>query len=180
MKNLRLFIDDKEYATNCLIVAFSKILNGVLSENDQIVKDVNGIDRSFGHGDTSYENLICTAPSGDDGRGIVVGKGSKAVNKEDYQLDDKIVHGTGTNELLYDNQIFVEYVKPNTTDGYLEIELSRSFSNNSGSNITIYEVGLITGASTYRYLNARDLIAGGHTVNNNSSCVVKYLIRIEI
>jgi len=179
MNNIRLFIDDKEYPTNCFVVAFSKLLCGLLSEHNQTIKDTGGTDRTVGHGIDSGDNCNIMGEVGESDQGIVVGTGTNSVAKDDYCLQTQINHGTGSGELQYDAQIVNAYITPNLSSGYLEINISRSFTNSSGASITINEVGIITKKYNH-FLIARDIISGGHVVLNNSSCVVKYLIKVEI
>jgi hypothetical protein len=72
--------------------------------------------------------------------GIVVGTGTTQMSPDDYALEAQIAEGTGTDQLNY-GACTVGAV---TVDGNIStVSVSRSFTNNSGADITISEVGLI-------------------------------------
>jgi len=92
---------------------------------------------------------------GEDTEGIVVGTGATEPTRDDYALESKIPHGTGTGQLYYyANDIFY---------GSDYVEARRTFANQSGADITVREVGLMArywdvDAGGYRYaLIARSL-----------------------
>jgi len=111
--------------------------------------------------------------------GIWVGTGSTAVDRDDYTLGTKIDHGNGAGQLYY--QACVVTAIAAISGGY-EVVISRQFDNNSGSAITINEVGLVVitadyyGATKFMMV-LRDLISGGEAVANGGSVVIRYKLQ---
>ena len=137
-------------------------------------RDTGGTTRYISKFDFGQSSL--KAPSGDDSYGIVVGTGTKSVELDDYNLESKITHGTGSGQLSYGE------CSPYgvTSDTRADVGLQRSFDNNSGADITINEIGMILkvydGANTYYTLIMRDVISTT-TVPNGGRVTVKYWFR---
>jgi len=75
----------------------------------------------------------------DDTHGILVGTGNKPVEFTDYRLENKIPNGLGPGKMLY----LSCDVGPTTVAADMAfINIARGFINNSGSDITVREVGL--------------------------------------
>jgi len=68
--------------------------------------------------------------------GIVLGRGNSAVAMGDYYLETPIVHGEGTNEMLYYG-CFVEGFTIGA--GYAEFSIFKAIENNSGVSIDVEE-----------------------------------------
>jgi len=123
------------------------------------------------------------AGDNDDSYGIMVGSGTKAVEIDDYNLESKIPHGTGSGQLDYDTHA----ITISEEAGQVKITITRPFKNNSGEPITVSEVGL--GVRSYwkgkngikndiKFLIARDKLSTTHTVPDGGSLTVKITITI--
>ena len=112
-----------------------------------------------------------TAAAGDATQGITVGTGTGAVAPSDNKLGTQIAHGTGAGQLSYGGMGFGSV---STTTTQTKLTMSRAFTNNSGSTITIQEIGLyacfMDSGNTLRiFCLIRDLVAGGQAVLNGST-----------
>jgi len=121
------------------------------------------------------EILKVTAPAGDDQYGLVVGKGTKPYDPNDYCLDNQIANGTGADQLSY-GEVTVE--EPIDTGTKLVMRIIRIFTNNSGGNITVTEVGLIMFCSNVHILVARDVLAQAVTVPDGSTLTARYILEV--
>jgi len=110
--------------------------------------------------------------------GIVIGTSNQAVQITDYALISQITHGNSTGEMEH----WGCWINPpiittsGTQEGYFEVE--RIFKNNSGSSITIEEIGLYMQG---HFCILRDLVgSGGQTVDDGEWLKVKYTIKITV
>ena len=120
--------------------------------------------------------MTCTAALGDTTNGMVVGTGTNAVTITDYALQTKIAHGTGASQLQYAAQLFndTDVTVSGSTCYY---DLTRTFTNGSGSDITVTEVGLY-GKMTYYYLIDRTLYT--KTIANGAGAIFTYRLQISV
>jgi hypothetical protein len=73
--------------------------------------------------------------------GIVVGRGvASAIAIDTYALDTLITHGNGANQLSYGDQ---SYVVPTTSGNSRVFVITRTFTNGSGADITITNMGIL-------------------------------------
>ena len=116
-----------------------------------------------------------TPDEGEDRYGILVGSSDTPYNIDQYNLQAKIPHGIGTNKLKYgkcESAVVVD-----------SIYISRNFMNESGSNITVKEIGLAVGVNRLNigdwvyYLLARDVITP-ITVPHLATLKVEYRIKV--
>jgi hypothetical protein len=130
--------------------------------------------------------LNAGAPTGNDAYGIQVGTGTGAVSRDDYQLGYKILNGTGSGQLSYGAMTIedTDGTPPDTT-----FRLIRTFTNNTSSSITVYEIGLVIANSlipvtstisptTYYFLIARDLLTTPQTVPAGATLTVRYIFKV--
>jgi len=130
--------------------------------------------------------MAATAASGDSAYGILVGSGSGSYSPNDTGLAS-LIPGT---TLSYGA---VSVDKPTDTGSALQIVITRTFSNNSGSDVTVTEVGLvgvhylkITSSSgvliregPFYVLLAHDFLSSPITVPNGATLTVRYIINVS-
>lgn len=80
------------------------------------------------------------APINDDEYGIVAGTGDTAVDNEDYKLATQLTEGVGVGNITHGAMVHETVV----IDTYVSWEMKRPFTNNTGSLITVKEVGTYT------------------------------------
>jgi len=121
------------------------------------------------------------AEDNDDSYGIMVGSGTKAVEIDDYSLESKISHGTGSGQLDYDTHS----ISISEEAGQVKVEITRAFKNASGTTVTVSEVGL--GVRNYwkdssavrkdlKFLIVRDVLDTPQDVLDGGSLTVKITI----
>jgi len=121
--------------------------------------------------------LKVASPSGNYNYGILVGMGTKAWAIDDYKLDNKISHGSSSNQLLYGTTTVEDIV---IESNRIYFRVIRTFTNSSGSSTTVTEVGLATyGVTETAPLIARDLLNPPVTVPPSSTLTVRYIISMS-
>ena len=133
--------------------------------------DVNGNTQEV----ISPNKMDLSALAGDDTKGIVVGTGTTAPSANDNALQSKIANGTGSGQLSYQE---CTVGSPTVADPDTYFEVSRDFKNESGADITVYEIGEIaeinlSGGGTTKVLIFRHVESGGITVPNGATLTVK-------
>jgi len=131
---------------------------------------------------TDAVNFCMLGAAGITNMGIVVGTGSNPVAMTDFELQTLIAHGVGAGQLQYGDTAFTESV---TVGASRYCVMSRTFTNASGANITVNEVGIherarqsIAPAGSYYFLSERTLLT--FTINNGANKTVSYRMRITI
>jgi hypothetical protein len=126
------------------------------------------------------------APLGNDAYGILVGTGASAVSRDDYQLGGKIANGSGNGQLSYGAMTVedTDGTPPDTT-----FRLIRTFTNNTSSSITVYEIGLVIAncyqppssslsPTTYYFLIARDVLSAPQSIPAGATLTVRYIFTV--
>jgi len=190
-----------------LLKNFTKFLRammkGVVNEDKDIptdpytgdatetVKDTSGADVTIwggarlGGSDGGGWPLTINAPDDEDTYGIVVGKGDMPVTAEDYALDDQIPHGTASGQLDYGTHTFEDVV---VEDKVSKFRISRGFTNLSGANVTVKEIGIVVWnyfrdyggvKRNVKVLIVRDVLATPTTIPDGASLNVRYTFSVE-
>ena len=112
--------------------------------------------------------------------GIVVGTGTNAESVTDYALQTIIAHGNGAGQLSYG---VGAYVTSTVSGSDVLLVFNRTFTNGSGGDITINEIGMycsaIDSGTVQRYFCViRDKLAAGVTVSNGQTCTVQYTLKV--
>jgi len=131
--------------------------------------------------------MACLAPSGTDAYGIVVGSGTTAVLLNQYNLASKIPHGTSSGQLSYGPTTVDDLgLDTSVTPPVYRFRITRSFSNLSGGDININEVGIVAAGfnlsllTTYYFLIARDVLPTTYIVPNGGSATVAITIEVVV
>lgn len=123
--------------------------------------------------------LTCTGAYGVPDPGIRVGTGNSAVRVNQYQLDAPIAEGSGAGQLKHQAQT---WIFNGVVGDEASFEVTRSFINWSGAEITVGEAGMhvpvFTGLFTFYLLACRDLAS--HAVPNGGAVTLTYTIRITL
>ena len=170
-KGGRIIRDTGWRRTNTLTKNFYAILATQMEQVDGKY-DVVRLDGTVVKSGHDSQNFAADAPEGDGTYGIQVGTGTTEPTRDDYKLESKITHGTGSGQLYYYACTFVQ--------GSDYVEVRRTFANQSGADITINEVGLAvvfysqTDSATKKALIARSLFT--ITVPDEGSVTLYYRI----
>lgn len=117
--------------------------------------------------------------------GVVLGRGDTAVSMGDYYLETPIVHGKGSNEMLYYGGFGEDFT---VGVDYAEFSIYKALENDSGSPITIKEYALVVGAgeasssATVTNLTAitRNVLTTPVTVADQEILKVGYTLRCVV
>jgi hypothetical protein len=129
--------------------------------------DITGTSRTI----SNNYSLNMNGSPGETARGIVVGTSDTPVTKDDYKLGSQIAHGNGTGQLMYGA---VSWDTPTAYGtGYL-IRGIRVFTNNSGGDVTVKEIGCYACNGAYYFCIIRDVLTTPVTIPNGYSWTVRY------
>jgi len=114
--------------------------------------------------------------------GILIGTGGTAWNRNQYCLDEQI-----TGDVVTHGNMEIEDGTEDPVEPY--VRLKRTFTNNSGIDITVREIGLFFNyylyggigevETNYNYMVIRDVLETPITIPNGESLTVKYLIFVS-
>ncbi len=127
---------------------------------------------------TTWDTLlfaVVTAGAGTSAWGIVVGSGTNAEDNTDIALQTKIGHGVGAGQLQYGPH---SYRSTRIVGANVDFEMSRFFTNASGGNVTINEIG-IYGYTSYYFCLMRDIV-GALVLADGEVALVTYIIRTTV
>ena len=146
-------------------------------------KDINNVTMGFPAPGTSEEGGWGTfgSPAADNTLGQVIGTGTGSVSPTDYDLDSRIGHGTGSGQMLYGVQ---SYEAVEVIGNASRFRITRVFTNNSGSSISVKEIGAIVGmwndsAEEGHLLYLRDVLASPSSVPDGASLTLRYRFSVE-
>ncbi len=167
--------------------AFIQILLMRMGAADVLLaKDTGGTDRTLEQADTS-NMMTAVGTINDDTIGIVVGTNSGGIGAigttvaiDDYALKNQIAHGGGASQLSHAAQTNPSDVT--TIDPKVEFKIVRVFTNSSGGEITVSEMGVYaqqecTGAVTGVFCIVRDIVTAV-AISNGSTATAIYTFRI--
>lgn len=157
-------------------------MNSVTELVPSTIRDTANVEREIC---VSAFNFACNAVANTDSYGIQVGTGNTAPTISDCKLQTQIAHGSGAGQLQYGG---VTFGLPTSDATQSHFTVTRNFSNQSGSPITVYEIGLVvkgdipepwqvsktTIAVQYNFLTIRDVIAAGINILNGETLTVNY------
>jgi hypothetical protein len=130
-----------------------------------------------------YMNLSTLGDAGDVTQGIIVGTSDTPNTLTTYALGGKISHGSGSGQLVYGAETLEDVTNPSGND--LQFRITRTFTNNSGSTITVKEVGLLVkkydaSISSKSFLVARDVLPSPVDVPDGATLTIRYVVKITI
>ena len=124
------------------------------------------------------KQLDASALITDDTRGILVGSSDASFDKTDTALTTKIEHGTGAGQLEYGVMPYTaDTVEPFIDGDKTLMTLARRFENNSGSSVTIKEVGIVTASGT---LLCRFVPSDPIVIENGASEIITITFESEV
>ena len=161
--------------------------------------DTSGAWVSLDNTNTKANVLLNMLDSANDSiYGIVVGNGTSPPTPLDSDLENQIITGTGSGDLVYGAHSIIP--TPGTSEisssqstpqhGILPISgntisftVSRTFQNESGASITVSEVGIVTHSIIYNNVNnyiliIHDLLSTAITIPNGGVMAITYTISV--
>ena len=146
-------------------------------------QEINNVNTSGGSYTIYFRDaIIVNDSSNDDSFGILIGTGTSAPSIIDSNLSQVISNGASVGQMQY-GAVSVTGAVTNTSTNSGYITVTRTFTNNSGSSITVSEVGLVAWSgndaqSNQYYLIIHDLLPSPITVPNGSSLSISYEIQV--
>lgn len=129
--------------------------------------------------DTPGDRACYQALATNDDSGILVGSGTNAESFEDYALQTQIVEGTGAGQL---NHVQSEAHSISYAALVLKNELVRYLNNNSGGNVDVNEVALVSHCyypgSQPKIVISRDKLASTVTIPDTGQLKVTYTVQL--
>lgn len=112
-------------------------------------------------------------------KGILIGSGSNEESFESYNLATKIAHGSSAGQLIHNAQS-ESTLSYNSETKKVTVTATRVFTNSSGSDVTVTEIGLFARLYTNdygsrSYMLSRDLLPSAIAVPNGGSLTVSYI-----
>jgi hypothetical protein len=108
--------------------------------------------------------------------GILVGTGNTAVTSDDYHLATMIAHGSGSGQLVHGS---MTVQTPTFSGNDSHVILVRSFTNSSGADITVKEVGMAYFDGTNSFMIVRDVLASPITVPAGLTLTAQYDYKVS-
>lgn len=162
------------------VLQFLQMIEALFNRISKNAKDVDGGSTAIITAATAIQNRgRVDGATGDDTHGIVVGTnaGSTPEDNENYKLDTKILH-SATGEAGKLNYRNVSFVAPVDVGGNVDLDITRAFLNESGSTITVKEIGIISVGVAYHLL-LRDIVTDEAVPDGNTLTVV-YTLRTTV
>jgi len=175
-------IEKRREKAHSILFGFAWWFGSILMAGGGTVKDVN-TGQNVNNIQTNWQLTKVEAPSNDDSYGIWVGSGSTPNSLDTYTLASKIQNGTGSGRLVYGSTSCD--ILDSSNFPTMRYKISRSFTNNSGGDITVREIGLVMqhspdGSSiNARMMICRDVLSSPVTVPNGGILYVNYYIRFN-
>ena len=168
----------RRYRSRSFVANFLRVIFTNLSG-----QEINNVNTSGGSYTIYFrDSMIVNDGSNDDRYGILIGTGTSAPTIIDDNLSQVISNGASVGQMQY-GAVSVTGAVTNTSTNSGYFTVSRTFTNNSGSSITVSEVGLVawTGGNSPNnqfYLIIHDLLPSPITVPNGSSLTISYEIQV--
>lgn len=209
--NQRVVLNEK---AKSFVSNFAAMLFQLMGRNNRLPEIVQTAGTTRGWGRNELSGLMDMSLSSgywNVNQGICVGTSNTPVSWSQFHLQDPIPNGSSSGELVYDTShnfsepVITNYGSP-VTDSDSVIKVSRVFTNNSGADIDIKEVGIFsrfttmyfyhighptheaststaptsTGSQNESYMMVRDVLTTPITVGIGSFVTIEYAIKTEI
>jgi len=181
-RNGKIKFDSGLQPSNSFVIAFLQHIYGTFKDVDISIR--NSADAAItvkAPSGTAYARHHIGAGDNDDTFGLVVGTGTTPETNTDYALDTQIAHGTGAGQLDYGAHSFTATA---VVGSNVDMVVSRSFYNGSGSSITVREIGIYCQsryATGYAYFcTLRDVLGTPGVVNNTETLTLQYTFRTTV
>jgi len=114
--------------------------------------------------------------------GIQVGSGTSSPSASSPYLESLITSGTGSGQLSYGSDIVTS---PSISSNPATLQISKTFTNNSGGTVTVGEIGLamqLRNDNTSQYqaaLMVHDVLSSAVSVPNGGTITVTYTLQVN-
>lgn len=176
----RLVKDTGLMPSHSYVIQFLELIYSLFNGVDKTATDVTGAESVLMDiSDSSDSKGRADAGVGADTYGVVVGTnaGATAEDNENYALDTKILH-SAIGEAGKLNYQAVTLVKSRVVGANVDLDVSRPYLNETGSTITVKEIGIIVRntTDTKYHLLMRDVVTD-EPVEAGYTLTVVYTLR---
>lgn len=163
-----------EKECNSYVIAFLDMLYVQCTNNSTTIKAPDGSTNAV----TRWINTFDVMAAGTADYGLLVGTGTTAVALTDYSLESVITSGTAAGQLVFSTPTSQSVATSGSTRRF---RLLRTFTNNSGSSITVRETGIVAlGAISVRFCIERSLESPGVAISDGQGGSLTYTIGITV
>lgn len=160
---------------NSYVQAMINLLRANMNASNDSVLAIDGYNRQTAFSTAYGFSVVATA--GDAAWGVVVGTGTTATAISDSKLETQIANGNGAGQLNYGA---VSVGQPVTVGSTRQFTVARTFTNNSGADINVKEVGLYSKFSVSGYTACIERSLLDFVVGNGQSGTVTYTISASV
>jgi len=179
----RLVKDTGLIESHSYVIQFLELLYSFLKSTDVTATDTSGAESVLNDiSDLENTKGLAIGGVGEDAHGIVVGTnaGATAEDNENYALDTKIEHSAvgAAGKLNYQATTII---LAREVGANVDVDLSRPYLNETGSTITVKEIGLIVKntTDTKYHLLLRDVVTD-EDVLDGYTLTVGYTLRTTV
>ena len=197
------YVKDFEQKAKCFTYNFLSALAAKMAYNTgrnrvRCCQNITRLyDSWYGGTTNAIQRMLCVDYTEDTYRwrnydiGIILGKGNRPTKLQDWTLEDRIIGGSETEQLVYSSQVMDNPITDHVSSGgYYGWAMTRTMTNNSGADIDIQEAGLFSGLTYDNYLPgddgeryrtlllARDVYPSPITIANTNNQTFHYEIRL--
>ena len=163
------------------VIAFLAFVGGMLDGADGSETAVTGAEELIYDVSADTLNVLnIVAGINDASFGIWVGTGDTAEDNIDHKLDVKLSEGVGAGSITHNATVIYATA---VVGANVDLEIKRSFTNNTGSTITVKEAGLVCDAiyaPQPNHLLIRDVLPAPVDVPDNCSLSIHYTLRTTV
>ena len=177
--NGRIISDTGQKPANSFVIQFLEFIYLMMGGAIMLATATDGTEDGIYSGALASSDLFqIKAPANNSLYGMVVGTGDTAEDNEDYCLETQLTEGVGAGNITHG----IMGVGTTAVVGVnVDLVLSRSFHNLTGSAITVKEAGLYTKYSTlYYHCIIRDVLGTPVEVPDKCSLTVYYTVRTTV
>jgi hypothetical protein len=158
---------------------FNRLMEGCYLYANQVV--TNTVGGSYTFVPSNNTGMRLNAAAVDDRYGIVVGTGTTIPTISDTKLQTQITHGTGSTQLSHAVCAIATLTTTTTGSIATTLTVSRVFTNNSGVDIIVTELGLyFYGDGTSAVCGARDKVLSGLLIPPAATLDVRYKFWVSL
>lgn len=173
--------DTGQKPAKSFVIQFLEFIYGIAKAVGNVTAtDVNGAEENL-YFATGLANihLRIDAPVNNSDYGIVIGTGDTGETNTNYKLETQLTEGVGAGNITHGA---MDKVATAEVGANVDLELKRSFINNTGSAILVKEAGIYTKfVSTLKYhCIIRDVLPAPVNVPDKCSLTVYYTLRTTV
>jgi len=132
---------------------------------------------------TYFMNWSALGDTGDINQGIAIGSDDTPNDVNQFGLNSKIAHGSESGQLLYGAMTVESPTNP--SGGIWQFRAIRTFTNNSGADVIVKEVGFIVrkfdaAHSGRSWCLIRDVLDSPITIPDGASFTWRYIFQLQV